>query len=249
MTTWALLSGIEGNLTAYEAVLADLKRQRSPIDELYILGDLVGATPDSEALVQRVRSPRRSEPTAQVCPGWWEEQCFILHGVSAQTEAPELIANYGGDTVKRLWDCVPRETVRWLRSLDFGFFELDSLLIHGSTVGVDDPLTPQTSPIIMLDRLMRSEANNLFCGRSGLAFEYELQSGTVTTDVMTLDQQLSDQKPVSKSNTIRDRRVIGVGNVGRSPGKATYTLYHPGSNQVEFRTVRYGGQGFQRVKP
>jgi hypothetical protein len=240
MTTWAILSGIEGNLAAYEAVSSDLKRQRSPVDELYILGDLVSATPESETLVQRVRSPRRGEPEPQVCPGWWEEQCFILHGVSSQTEAPELMAQYGGDTVKQLWDCVPRETVKWLRSLNFGFFELDSLLIHGSTVGVDDRLTPETSPVIMLDRLMRTDANNLFCGRSGLAFEYELQSGEVTTSVTTLDQQ---QTP--KNQEIRSRRVIGVGNVGRSPGKATYTLYHPASNQVEFRTVRYGGQGFQ----
>jgi hypothetical protein len=239
MTIWAMLSGIEGNLAAYEAVLADLKR-RSPIDELYILGDLVGATPESETLVQRVRSPRRGELEPQVCAGWWEEQCFILHGVSSQTEAPELIAKYGGDTVKRLWDCVPRETVQWLRSLNFGFFELDSLLIHGSTVGVDDELTPKTSPVQMLDRLMRSDANNLFCGRSGLAFEYELEQGKVTVAVKTLDRQ---QEPVV--NTVSPRRVIGVGNVGRSPGKATYTLYDPGSNHVEFKTIRYGGRGFQ----
>ena len=33
---WAILSGIEGNLAAYEAVLADLKRQRVTVEELYI---------------------------------------------------------------------------------------------------------------------------------------------------------------------------------------------------------------------
>ena len=27
---WAILSGIEGNIAAYEAVLADIKRQRIP---------------------------------------------------------------------------------------------------------------------------------------------------------------------------------------------------------------------------
>jgi len=240
MTIWAMLSGIEGNLAAYEAVLADLKRQRTEIDELYILGDLVGATSESEDLVQRVRSPRRGEIEPQVCAGWWEEQCFILHGVSTQSEAPELIAKYGADTVKLLWDAVPHETVKWLRSLNFGFFELDSLLIHGSTVGVDDELTPKTSPVQMLDRLMRSDANNLFCGRSGLTFEYELHQGSVTVAVTTLDRQ---QEPIV--NTVSPRRVIGVGNVGRSPGKATYTLYDPGINHVEFKTIRYGGTGFK----
>ena len=29
---WAILSGIEGNIAAYEAVLADIKRQRVPLE-------------------------------------------------------------------------------------------------------------------------------------------------------------------------------------------------------------------------
>jgi len=42
MNKWAILSGIEGNLAAYEAVMADIKRQSKQIEALYILGDLVG---------------------------------------------------------------------------------------------------------------------------------------------------------------------------------------------------------------
>ena len=41
---WAILSGIEGNLAAYEAVIGDMKSQRRNIEALYILGDLVGAS-------------------------------------------------------------------------------------------------------------------------------------------------------------------------------------------------------------
>jgi hypothetical protein len=78
---WAILSGIEGNLPAYEAVLADIRRQRQPVTDLFILGDLVGLRGDSEAVVRRVRSPKRGEPIPQVCTGWWEEQCFSLHGI------------------------------------------------------------------------------------------------------------------------------------------------------------------------
>ncbi len=134
MTHWAILSGIEGNLTAYEAVLQDIKRQALSISELYVLGDLIGATPDSEKLVQRVLHPRRGEPEPQVCQGWWEEQCLILHGLGRIGEPTELIEGYGIAMAKTLWDSVSRETVAWVRSLDFGFFELDCLLIHGSTV-------------------------------------------------------------------------------------------------------------------
>jgi hypothetical protein len=231
---WAILSGIEGNIEAYEAVLIDLKRQQS-VEELYILGDLVSTRPESEKVVQRVRYPRSGELQPQVCIGWWEEQCFNLHGLGTTAEATELLNRYGGDAVQLLWQSVSRETVQWLRGLDFGFFELDCLLIHGSSISVSDELTPQTPPWQVLDRLQRFGANNLFCGRSGRVFEYQLQGGSIATSITTLDVK----QPV-QTITVPQRRVIGVGNVGREPGQATYTLYNPNTDKVEFKTVFYG---------
>jgi hypothetical protein len=234
MTLWAILSGIEGRLAAYEAVLTDIKQQVPSVEALYILGDIIGPTADSAAVVQRIQSPRPGELDPQVCQGWWEEQLLILHGLGRTGEPTELIDRYGFDMVKTLWDVIPRPIVEWVRTLDFGFFELDCLLIHGSSVSVSDQLTPQTPPIQVLDRLMRMDANSLFCGRSGLAFHYEIEDGRITSTVLTLDQSTSSQ-----TTTIKPRQVIGVGNVGRSPGQATYTLYNPDTNKVEFRTVGY----------
>lgn len=74
---WAILSRIEGNLAAYEAVLVDIKRQRSPVEDIYILGDTIAPTPKSNRVVARIRSPRTGEPQPQVCQGWWEEQLSI----------------------------------------------------------------------------------------------------------------------------------------------------------------------------
>lgn len=243
MTHWAILSGIEGNLEAYEAVLADIKRQRQPVEKLYVLGDVIAAISESTKVIQRLRSPRANEPVPQVCQGWWEEQLLILHGLGRMGEPTELIERYGIAMVKTLWDVIPLETVEWVRSLNFGFFEFDCLLIHGSSVSVSDQLTPDTSPIQMLDRLLRMDANTLFCGRSGLTFQYQIQPGSVTSSVTTLDQSLPPQ-----TTLVNSRQVIGVGNVGRIPGQATYTLYHPYSNQIEFKTVRYAsGRGFQTL--
>ncbi|MBW4506401.1 MAG: metallophosphoesterase [Scytonematopsis contorta HA4267-MV1] len=231
---WAILSGIEGNLAAYEAVIADIKCKSPDVEAIYILGDLVGPRPESEQLVERVRQPQSGELEPLVCKGWWEEQCLILHGLMGTGEPTELIDKYGGETVKSLWDYVSHETVRWLSMMDFGFFELDCLLIHGSTVSTSEELTPDTPPIQMLDRLMRMQANYLFCGRSGLIFQYEIQAGSINTGVVTLDKQVSPQ-----TVDVSPRQVIGVGNVGRTPDQATYTLYNPGTNRVEFRTVFY----------
>lgn len=241
MTYWAILSGIEGNLAAYEAVLADIKKLRQSVEVLYILGDLIAPNTESQKVIQRVRSPRSNEPIPQVCQGWWEEQLLILHGLGRTGEPTELIERYGKPVVKDLWDAVPRELIEWVRSLDFGFFELDCLLIHGSTVSVSDELTPDTPPIQILDRLMRMDANNLFCGRSGLAFEYEIAEGQMTSTVTSLENSVSPQTAI-----VKPRKVIGVGNVGRIEGQATYTLYNPNTNRIEFKTVRYGdSKGFQ----
>lgn len=237
---WAILSGIEGNLAAYEAVLEDIRRLSRYIEAIYIIGDLVGPTLESEQLVERVRKPRRGELEPLVCKGWWEEQCLILHAITGNGTPTELIEKYGLETVKQLWEHVPRQTVAWLSKLDFGFFELDSLLIHGSTVSVSEALTPETSPIIMLDRATRMQANNLFCGRSGLTFEYELTNGSITNSVTTLDTQTSPH-----IINAHPRKIIGVGNVGRTPGQASYTIYNPNTNQVDFKTVYYGNnKGF-----
>ncbi|NJL79387.1 MAG: metallophosphatase [Richelia sp. RM2_1_2] len=246
MMKWAILSGIEGNLTAYEAVMTDIKRQSRYIEALYILGDVVGPTPESEKLVELLHNSHNSESglSPLVCKGWWEEQSLILHGLSATSEPTDLLQKYGGETVKLLWDNVSRHTVEWIRNLDFGFFELDALLIHGTTVSVDEALTPETSPVIILDRVARMQANNLFCGRSGLTFQYNLEAGSINTGITTLDSQVPNH-----TINVTPRMVVGVGNVGRKPGEATYTLYNPNNNQVEFKTVYYGvSKGFAMKK-
>jgi hypothetical protein len=235
---WAILSGIVGNLAAYEAVLQDIHHQG--VDDIYILGDLVGATATSEALVQRVRKPRKGEFTPQVCLGWWEEQCLTLDAQGKTTEPNELIEKYGVQIVKTLWDSVSRETVSWIRSLDFGFMELDCLLTHGSSVGVDDELRPDTSPLVMFDRLGRLDANYLFCGRSGLQFKYQIANAFSTSTVVTLD----GNAPPTVNET-SNKFVVGVGTVGLAPNKASYTLYYPNSGKIQFRDVSYGwNKGF-----
>ncbi len=208
---WAILSGIEGNLAAYKAVLKDIQQQRVSVEELYILGDLIGPRAESEALVQLIRQQRSLPP--QICLGWWEEQLFNLHALRRDPDAVALKEKYGAEAVEQLWNAVSHDTTNWLRGLDFGFFELDCLLIHGSTLGCDDELTPTTNPLTLLDRLLRTDANSLFCGRSGLAFQYQLSEAQITSTIQTLN---ADQSPgISQQQSLKPRQIIGVGNVGR----------------------------------
>lgn len=196
---------------AYQAVVKDIIKRQVEIEQFYILGDLVGPNPHSELLVEMVRnSDELGEIKPQVCL-WWEEQCFNLYGLGTNVQGDELLNKYGGDTVKLLWKSVSRKTVEWLREQNFGFLELDCLLIHGSSVGVSDELTVDTPAWKMLDRLQRVGANQLFCGRSGQVFEYELSAGSVASTVMTLDEKQPCQTVEFKNKKLSEwARLVAI---------------------------------------
>ncbi len=229
---WAILSGIEGNFSAYQAVVKDIHRQKVAVEEIYILGDVIGLSPDNEKVIDAIRNPSNSLAT-HVCRGWWEEQCLILHGLGSVANPEELINEYGMEATKELWDYVPRSTVEWIRNLDFGFVEFDCLLIHGTSVNVSEALTPDSSPWMILDRLQRMNVNYLFSGRSSLLYEYQLQQASLNSTITTLDTQSSDTREV------KQKKIIGVGNVGKYAHKATYTLYNPYNDRLILKSIEY----------
>ncbi|MEL6470520.1 MAG: hypothetical protein AAFQ74_12395 [Cyanobacteria bacterium J06623_4] len=53
--------------------------------------------------------------------------------------------------------------------------------------GYADELTPETPAIELCDRLIRADANHLFCRRSGRTFECWVTPSNLTSTVTTLD--------------------------------------------------------------
>jgi hypothetical protein len=80
---------------------------------------------------------------------------LILHALGRTGELTELIDRYGIDMTKTLWDAIDSSTLEWVRSLEFGFVELDCFLIHGSSISVSDELTPTIDPIQAIDKSLR----------------------------------------------------------------------------------------------
>ena len=82
--------------------------------------------------------------------------------------------------------------------------------------------------------VLRTEAQTLFYARSGLTFTYSVERASLDSSTRTIEktQQTSQE-------TLASCRVIGVGNVGQTPQRATYTLYQPLTKQVTFQTVDY----------
>jgi len=230
MAMWALLSGLRGNLKAYEAVLRDLRRER--VSTLFILGDLVGPDPSCHALLERLRNPRTGGVATQCVVGWWDEQLLAEWGYRGRSRADGLRAAQGEAAVESLLNAVDQADMAWLANLPFGFRELDCALLHGSSADVSDSLSSDSSPLLLLDRLTRMDVNRLFTGRSGEQFCVELSGG--------LDSNLQHLAGVEEHHqSVPARKVIGVGcvNPGPTAGPSTYCLYNPGSDQVFFQQV------------
>ena len=73
MERCALVSGLCGDLDLYEQIQSDLKKKNG-MAHLFVLGDMVGPDHDCNALLSRLRQPKRSDLQPNCIYGWWEEQ-------------------------------------------------------------------------------------------------------------------------------------------------------------------------------
>ena len=224
MERWALVSGLRGDLDLYESIQRDLKTQQG-VESLFVLGDLVGLERNCDSLLNRLRNPKRGDLKPDCIYGWWEEQLLIESGFRGDQKAQALRQAHGDDAASALVKAVDPDHLQWLASLQFGFIELDCALIHGSSADVADRLTPESSPLILLDRLTRLDVNRLFTARSGVQFLLELTGGSIQSHVK---DHAGEQQ---QEQTVPNRSVIGIGE------GANYTLYDPGSDQISFLSV------------
>lgn len=231
MARWALISGLRGDLEAYEAIQAELRHTRR-VDTLFVLGDVIGPERDCNALLERMQHPRRGELEPQCLYGWWEDQLLAERGHRGGRRADALRLSQGEAAVDALLQAVDRAHMNWLAALQFGFIELDCALLHGSSAAVDDSLGPDSSPLLLLDRLTRLDVNRLFTARGGQQFRLALTGGGIDSEVRDPEGQRQQRQSVPQ------RQVIGVGAGVR------YTVYDPCSDRLAF--LRAGGRAQER---
>jgi hypothetical protein len=224
MERWALVSGLCGDLDLYERIQSDIKRQRGTA-HLFVLGDMISPDHNCDALLTRLRRPKRGDLQPNCIYGWWEEQLLIDYGYRGDQKPDVRNKPDGANTMQHLREAVSQEHLNWLASLQFGFIELDCGLIHGSSADVGDPLQETTSPLILLDRLTRLDVNRLFTARSGRQFRLQLTGGQIQSKVKDHAGEEHRDQAVPK------RSVIGIGS------GENYTVYEPASDQIEFLSL------------
>ena len=224
MERWALVSGLRGDLDLYERIQSDLKKQRGTA-HLFVLGDMISPDHNCDALLTRLRRPKRGDLQPNCIYGWWEEQLLIDYGYRGDQKPDVRNKPDGATTMQHLREAVSQDHLNWLASLQFGFIELDCGLIHGSSADVGDPLQETTSPLILLDRLTRLDVNRLFTARSGRQFRLQLTGGQIHSKVK--DHAGEEQR----DQAVPKRSVIGIGS------GENYTVYDPASDRIEFLSV------------
>ena len=198
--------------------------------------DRISPDRNCDALLTRLRRPKRSDLQPNCIYGWWEEQLLVDYGYRGDQKAELQSDPDGATTMQHLRKAVSQDHINWLASLQFGFIELDCALIHGSSADVGDRLTEDTSALVLLDRLTRLDVNRLFTTRCQHQFRLELCGGSIQSHVKDHAGEQQSEQAVPK------RSVIGIG------GGMHYTLYDPATDHIEFRVAgepsNASGRGF-----
>jgi len=112
MARWALISGLRGDLEAYEAIQEDLRHTRR-VDTLFVLGDVIGPARNCDALLSRLQQPRRGELQPQCLYGWWEDQLLAERGYRGGRLADALRLSQGETAVDALLQAVDPGHMGW----------------------------------------------------------------------------------------------------------------------------------------
>ncbi|HEY5549097.1 MAG TPA: metallophosphoesterase family protein [Coriobacteriia bacterium] len=155
----ALFSDIHGNLTALDAVLADI--DACGVDERYCLGDLVGYGPDPAGVIDRIRE--RAVPTIM---GNYDEGIGNRRGECGCYYVTEQAKADGAASYTFTEPLVDDERAAWLAALphEIRFEEGGArvLLAHGSPRKINEYLLPDRSDE-QLARLAAAAGADVVC--------------------------------------------------------------------------------------
>ena len=125
MERWALVSGLCGDLDLYEKIQADLKRKRG-MAHLFVLGDMVGPYRDCNALLSRLRQPKRGDLQPNCIYGWWEEQLLVDYGYRGDQKAEVRSDPDGATTMQHLREAVSQDNIN---SVSYTHLTLPTILL------------------------------------------------------------------------------------------------------------------------
>ena len=169
MTRIAALSDVHGNVTALEAVLADIAREKP--DHIVVAGDLVLNGPEPAAAVEALRDAAGTG--ASVIAGNTDVAVADFDYAAAFPWMTDGVPDAIAAAAEWAHDALGDERVEWLRALPSERrlrTDDDTLVLvcHASpgsqTAGLDQNLDPS----VTIERLARTDARVIICGHTHL---------------------------------------------------------------------------------
>lgn len=219
----AFISDIHANLPAFEAVLADLDRQKP--DAVYCLGDLVSYAPWPNEVIALIRDRRiptimgnHDDELSRLAPG---QHLPTLDPSSATWVGAQSLAfthTILGSNERAYLAGLPRH-LRLEFALPTGWSNV--LLVHGSPTSMTEYVLEDRPDNELQTMLDKADADILLCGHSHLPYQ------------RTLTFQTPDRSPY--------RYVINTGSVGKPKDgdpRASYVLMEWRRDGPQVRLVR-----------
>lgn len=178
MRHFALISDIHGNLTALDAVLADI-RENGP-DEVYCLGDLIGYGPDPAGCIDRIRE--RGIPTVI---GNYDDGVGNRRGSCGCYYASGEARADGEASYRFTEPRVDEGRARWLAALPqqlrFDVGGRRVLLTHGSPRRINEYLLPDRTDEFLARLAREGEADVVCIGHVHVPYHRRVDvDGTIT---------------------------------------------------------------------
>ncbi|MFH1212453.1 MAG: metallophosphoesterase family protein [Candidatus Neomarinimicrobiota bacterium] len=215
----AIIADIHGNLSAFQAVLADIEKQK--IDRIVNLGDFIGYGPEPEAVAQILQE--RQIPS-------------ILgnHEVALTDDAVlNSFTENAFDSLKITRDLVSHQTMVYIQTLP-AFLTFNNLrFVHGAP-------PESTNDYITFYRLFELHAAIAatpewltFVGHTHMLGIYESDGREITIGIL---------KKGARRLKRHSKYIINVGSIGQPRDRdrtAKYVIFDDAANEVEVHYVAY----------
>lgn len=217
---YALLADIHSNLEALSAVLADIDR-RGGIEEIWVLGDIVGYGPDPGECIKLLRSRKHTAVSGN-------------HDVfcTGKLDARYLLNPEAATACRWTSRVLSAEDMEYLNALPEVIEREDFTLVHGSP---RDPLWEYImSQSIALINFDYFRTKYCLVGHSHMPLVFKLEEDGHCTNL-----------PLSESVGVvlgKDKMIINPGGVGQprdGDPRASYAIYNSEAKMIRLHRVPY----------
>ncbi|HCL56949.1 MAG TPA: hypothetical protein DHW82_08070 [Spirochaetia bacterium] len=212
----AVLSDIHSNFEAFSSAIKDM--QQFPIQEIYILGDIIGYGPDPNECVEKA-----IEIKAKSIQGNHERALFdSVFLMDFNSIAAQIILW----TKKKLF----RKNRHYLENLPDSFIEKNVSFVHGSFLEPDQYLLKPESIYSEIRELKKRNINLEFFGHTHMkaVFENENKKELPTENWLSLSEHKT--------------YLVNPGSIGQPRDEtalASYILFDPSNHSILFRKFSY----------